>query len=328
MKRREFITLLGGATVWPMPALAQQGERIRRVGVLVGFAENDAETRPRLQAFRDKLHELGWVEGRNVEIIPRWGTDDVSHVRANAAELVALEAEVILAHSPPVLAVLQQTTRTVPIVFVQVTDPLGSRFVSSMTRPGGNITGFETFEFAMSGKWLQVLKELKPDLARAAILHDPDNPAWPGRLAAIEQASSVTGVRALSVAVRDLMELEQALAALAIRPGSGIVVMPDNRAFGLRQRIVELAVQFRLPAIYPFRYFVANGGLMSYGVDLLDIYRAGATYVDRILKGEKPADLPVQAPTKYELVINLKTAKVLGLDIPPTLLARADEVIE
>jgi putative ABC transport system substrate-binding protein len=224
--------------------------------------------------------------------------------------------------------VLQQTTRMVPVVFVQVTDPLGSGFVSSMTHPGGNLTGFETFEFAMSGKWVEILKELKPDLTHAAIMHDPENPAWPGRLAAIEAASSSAGVQVIPTAIRDVADMERTFATLSGGPRSGLVVLPDNRPGIHRERIIDLSARYRVPAIYPFRYFVMNGGLMSYGVDLLEVYGAAATYVDRILKGAKPADLPVQAPTKFELVINLKTAKALGLDIPATLLARADEVIE
>jgi putative tryptophan/tyrosine transport system substrate-binding protein len=328
MRRREFLSVLGGAAVAPLTVRAEPATRVRRIGVLLGFGENDTVTEPRLTAFHERLRELGWVEGSNVQIIYRWGAGNRDRIRDYAAELVGLAPDVIMAHSPPVVAALQRATRTVPVVFVQVTDPVGSNFVSNLARPDGNITGFETFEFAMSGKWLSLLKELKPDVTRAGILHDPDNPAAAGRLRALQAVGPSLGVQVISATVNDAPGIERAIAELAREPHAGLVVLPDNVNTIHREALVAAANRHRLPSISPFRYFAAAGGTVSYGIDLIEIFRAAASYVDRILKGAKPGELPVQAPTKYELVVNLKAARALGLDVPPTLLARADEVIE
>jgi ABC-type uncharacterized transport system substrate-binding protein len=329
MNRRGFISLLGAAAAsLPRPALAQRAERMRRLGVLVGFGESDAENLPRLNAFRQRLQELGWIDGRNVEIIYRWSAGDPERIRAYAAELVALAPDVIMAHSPPVVAALQRATRTIPVVFVQVTGAVESGFVSNVARPDGNITGFETFELEMTGKWLDLLKELRPDVTRVAVLHDPDNPAARGRLGVIRTVAPAAGVRVIAAAVHSSADIERAIVELTREPDGGLLVLPDNVSVIHREQIVALANKHRLPAVYPFRYFTAAGGIMSYGIDLLELYRAVATYVDRILKGARAADLPVQGSTKFELVLNLKTAKAVGLEVPPTLLARADEVIE
>jgi putative ABC transport system substrate-binding protein len=332
MNRRAFIShlgaLAGGSLSLPRTALGQRAERVRRVGVLVGFGESDAENLPRLNAFRQRLQELGWVDGRNVEIIYRWSAGDPERIRAYAAELVALAPDVIMAHSPPVVAALQRATRTIPVVFVQVTGAVESGFVSNVARPDGNITGFETFELEMTGKWLDLLKELRPDAARVAVLHDPDNPAARGRLRVIESLAPAAAVRVISAGVHSANDIERAIGELAREPHGGLLVLPDNVSVAHREQIVALANKHRLPAVYPFRYFAAAGGVMSYGTDLTELYRAVASYVGRILKGARPGDLPVQGSTRFELVINLKTAKALGLDVPPTLLARADEVIE
>jgi putative ABC transport system substrate-binding protein len=329
MNRRAFMTLVGGATAaWPQPARAQRGERARRVGVLAGFAESDPESAPRLNAFRQRLRELGWVDGSNVEFIYRWTAGDQQRIRSYATELVGLAPDVIMAHSPAVVAALQRATRTIPVVFVQVTAAVESGFVASWARPDANITGFETFELAMSGKWLDLLKELKPDLARIGVLHDPDSPITQQRLSVLKALAPSVAVQIVAAGVHDAQDIERALAELAQEAGAGLVVLPDNVTAASRERIVSLAKKYRLPAVYPFRYFAVDGGMMSYGVDLIEIYRAAAAYVDRVLKGARPADLPVQAPTKYELVVNIKTAKALGLEVPTTLIARADEVIE
>jgi putative ABC transport system substrate-binding protein len=329
VKRREFITLIGGAAaVWPFAAQAQEPDRVRRIGVLMGSAERDSDSKIRLAAFRQALRELGWTEGRNLRIDSRWAAAEPDRLRAYAAELVGLTPDAILAHAPPVVAAVQRETRTVPIVFVMVPTPVEIGLVASLARPGGNITGFTHFESTMAGKWLEALKEISPHVSRVAFLLHPEHPAWAGYLRTISSAAPSFGIEVVPAGFRDAAEVKRAIEAFAREPNGGLMVLPDVFTYVHRELIVALAAHHRLPAIYPFRYFAASGGLMSYGVDPVDEFRRAASYINRILKGEKPADLPVQAPTKYELVINLKTAKALGLDVPPTLLARADEVIE
>jgi putative tryptophan/tyrosine transport system substrate-binding protein len=329
LKRREFITLLGGAAAsWPLVTRAQQGERMRRIGVLTTLAADDPEATPRYTAFVQELQALGWTVGRNMQIDTRWGASNIERARRAATELLALAPDVILTGGgSPVLA-LQQAARSVPIVFTQLTDPVGSGVVENLARPGGNITGFTLFEFSTSGKWLELLKEIAPGVKRVAVLRDVALPAGMGQFAAIQSAAAPFGVELRPLGVRDAGEIERGITAFAQSGPGGLVVTSGAHAFAHRELIITLAARHRLPAVYSYRGIVARGGLISYGSDATDAHRRAAGYVDRILKGEKPADLPVQAPTKYELVINLKTAKALGLDIPPTLLARADEVIE
>ena len=328
MRRREVIAALGGAAVWPLAARAQQGERVRHVGVLMNLAADDPETGARRATFLQGMQELGWSEGRNLRIDYRWGVGDTERHRSNAAELVALAPDVILAHGSPIMRPLQRATRTVPIVFVSVADPVGGGFVESLARPGGNITGFALFEYGLSGKWLELLKQIAPEVTRAAIVRDPDQVSGGGQLGAIQAVAPLIGVDLSPIDVRDAGEIERAVTAFARRPNGGLIVTATALAQIHRDAIITLAARHRLPAVYPYRLFVSGGGLVSYGPDTLDQYRRAAAYVDRILKGEKPADLPVQAPTKYVLVINLKTAKASGLEIPAALLARSDEVIE
>jgi putative tryptophan/tyrosine transport system substrate-binding protein len=329
LKRREFITLLGGATAaWPLAARTQQRERVWRIGVLANLASDDAEGQARLAAFHQGLQQLGWTVGRNVQIDYRWGAGDAARIRKFAAELVALAPDIILSTGSSSVAALQQATRSVPIVFVTVVDPVSSGFVDTLARPGGNITGFALFEYSISGKWLQLLKEIAPRMTRAAVIRDPALTAGGGQLGVIQAVAPSVGVEVTPVNVRDAGEIERAITAFARLPNGGLVVTGSTLAGVHRHLIIALAARYRLPAVYSLRYLVADGGLISYGPDQIDQYRQAAGYVDRILKGEKPADLPVQTPTKYELFINLKTAKALGLDVPPTLLARADEVIE
>jgi putative ABC transport system substrate-binding protein len=326
MRRREFITLLGGAVAaWPLAVRAQQPERMRRIGVLMGASESDAVNQARLAAFLDGLQQLGWTDGRNVRIDIRWGSAD--RFRTYAAELVGLAPDVILASASASVAALQQASRSAPIVFANVIDPVGAGFVASLAQPGGNATGFTAFEYGISGKWLELLKEIAPHMTRAAVLRDPALAAGIGQFAAIQSASS-SGVELSAIDTRDVGEIERALVAFARKPNGGLVVTASPSALIHRDQIIALATRLRLPNVYPFRYYPSNGGLASYGPDSIDNFRRAASYVDRVLKGEKPADLPVQAPTKYELVINLKTARALGLEVPPMLLARADEVIE
>jgi putative ABC transport system substrate-binding protein len=327
--RREFITLLGGAaTAWPLAALAQQPGTPRRIGVLIQVAEGDPQARIEVATFLRGLQKLGWSEGHNLRIDTRWGGGDADLIRKYAAELVALAPEVVLAPGGTVVGALQQASRTVPIVFVNVTDPVGRGYVASLAQPVGNATGFTSFEFGMGGKWLEVLKEMAPRVTRAAVLRDPVITAGMGYLAAIHALAPSIGVQVTPVDVRQTSDIERAVAAFARTPNSGLIVTADPAAIVHREAIIALAARHRLPAVYPYRFFVISGGLISYGLDNIEQYRLAAGYVDRILKGEKPGDLPVQAPTNYELAINLKTAKALGLDVPPTLLARADEVIE
>jgi ABC-type uncharacterized transport system substrate-binding protein len=329
MKRREFITLFGSAAAaWPLAARAQQGERMRRIGVLMSVAADDPESQRGVPAFVHRLQDLGWTDGRNVRINYRWGAGDADRVRRYAAELAALAPDVILANGSPAMAALQPAARTVPIVFVSVIDPVGAGFVDSLARPGGNATGFTLFEYGTSGKWLELLKEIAPGVTRAAVLRDPIIAAGSGQLGAIQSVAPSFGVELRPVDVRDAPEIERAVTAFARSSNVGMIVTGSALALVHRDLIIALAAQHRLPAVYPNRVYVVGGGLVSYGPDSIDSYPRAAGYVDRILKGEKPGDLPVQAPTKYELVINLKTAKALGLDVPPTLLARADEVIE
>jgi putative tryptophan/tyrosine transport system substrate-binding protein len=329
MKRREFIALIGGgAAAWPLAARAQQSERMRRIGILLPVAADDAEFQTRVGAFLQGLQQLGWAIGRNVRIDTRWAGASAAEIRRHAAELVALAPDVILAHGVPTLGPLLQATRTVPIVFPTAADPVAAGFVDSLARPGGNATGFMDLEYGMAGKWLELLKQIASGVTRVAVLRDPATPTGPAQFGVIQAVAPSLGMEVNPVNVRDASEIERAVGAVARFPNGGLIVTPSGWASVHRELIVKLAAQHMLPAVYFGRYFVADGGLISYGPDLSDQYRRAASYVDRILKGEKPADLPVQAPTKFELVINLKTAKALGLEIPPPLLARADEVIE
>ena len=326
MKRREFIAVLGGAAAMPLAARAQ--ERVRRVGVLLSFAADDPEAPARRAAFVQQLQQLGWTDGRNVQIDIRWGASNAEASRKYAAELVALAPDVVLAAASPAVAALQQATRTVPIVFVNVTDPVGAGYVASMARPAGNTTGFTFIEYGMSGKWLELLKELGSHVTRAVVLRDPTLAVGIGQLGAIQSVAPSLGVEVSPIDARDAGDIDRAITAFARLPNGGLIVTASPIAFIHRDLIISQAARHKLPAVYPLRFFVAGGGLISYGPDSIDQYRQAARYVDRVLKGEKPADLPVQAPTKFELVINLKTAKALGLTVPQTLLARADEVIE
>jgi putative tryptophan/tyrosine transport system substrate-binding protein len=330
MRRREFIALLGSSVAaWPLAARAQQGDWVRRVGVLMHLPENDPETQARVRALLEGLQQLGWTDGRNVRIDYRFGATDVDRSRRYAAELIALAPDVIQASGSGPVAALQQASRTVPIVFAQIPDPVNAGFVESLSRPGGNATGFTVWEeFGSSGKLLELLKEIAPHVTRVAVLRDPTIPAGIGQTGAIQSVAPSLGVQVSPVGVRDSGEIERSISAFAREANGGLIVLAAPLAIMQRELISALAVRYRLPAVYPVRLFVVAGGLVSYGPDSIDPYRRVASYVDRILKGEKPADLPVQATTKYDLVINLKTAKALGLDVPPTLLARADEVIE
>jgi ABC-type uncharacterized transport system substrate-binding protein len=326
--RREFIALLGGATAWPLAARAQQGERIRRIGVLHSLAAGDTEGQARLTAFVQGLQELGWTDGRNVRIDYRWTAGDPEHARRYAAELVALAPDVILAHGGSVVPSLLVVTRTVPIVFTQTPDPVGAGFVNSLARPGGNVTGFTSYEYGISAKWLELLKEIAPRVTRVAVIRDAAIASGTGQWGALQSVAPSFGVELSPVNLLDAGEIERAVAAFARSPNSGVLVTASTLAVIHRELIVTLAARHKLPAVYFARYFVIGGALISYGPDTIDPHRRAAGYVDRIFKGEKPADLPVQAPTKYELAINLKTAKTLGLDVPTSLIARADEVIE
>jgi putative tryptophan/tyrosine transport system substrate-binding protein len=330
MRRREFISILGGAAAaWPLAAGAQQGERMRRIGIVIGAtAAGDAEGQARIDVFRQAMELLGWTTGRNLQIEYRWGMADPASIRKYAAELVTSAPDVILSSGAFSLAQLLQETRTVPIVFVNVADPVGAGFVNSLSRPGGNATGFMQFEYSLSAKWLELLKQIAPGVTRAAVLRDAALTSGIGQFAVIQSVASSVGVEVSPVNVHEAGEIERTVAAFARSPNGGLVVTSSALVVRHRELIVRLAAQHKLPAVYYRRLFVDDGGLLSYGYDLLDQFRRAATYVDRILKGEKPADLPVQAPTKYELLINLKAAKTLGLDVPPMLLARADEVIE
>ena len=328
MKRRDFIAFLGaGAAAWPLAVRAQQPERMRHIGVLVGLAADDPESRARSAAFAQGLAQLGWAEGRNVQIDTRWANAD--NIRRHAGELVVLAPDVILAATGTLtVAPLLEATRTVPIVFVLVVDPVGAGFVASLAKPGGNATGFTIFEYGMSGKWLELLKEIVPGVTRAAVLRDPAVASGIGQFAAVQAVAPTLGVELSPVDVRDAGEIERAVTAFARSGNGGVIVTASALATRQRDLIVTLAARLKLPAIYSGRWFVTDGGLLSYGPDYVAQFRQAAGYVDRVLKGEKTADLPVQSATKYETVINLKTAKALALDVPAPLLARADEVIE
>jgi len=325
MGRRKVVALLGAAAAWP---LAARAERTRRIGVFMNYAEDTPQSRARLASFVQAMEELGWTAGRNVQIDYRWGVADADRNRRNAAELVALAPDVLLASATAVTAALVQTTRTIPIVFVNVVDPVGAGFVQSMVRPGGNATGFIPFEYGIGGKWLELLKQIAPGVRRVAVLHNPIVVSRSGQLGAIEAVAPSFRVELSAFSVRDPGEIEWAVTRFAQAPNGGLIVVGAPSLESQHELIVALAAQSRLPAVYPYRSYVAAGGLMSYGTDLVAQFRRAAGYVDRILKGEKPADLPVQAPAKYELAMNLKAAKALGLDVPAKLLARADEVIE
>jgi putative tryptophan/tyrosine transport system substrate-binding protein len=329
MRRREFISLLGGAAAaWPLAARAQQVEPMRSIGILLPARADDSAFQTRLGAFLQGLALLGWTIGRNVRIETRWSGGKADDARRYAAELVALAPDVLLAHGASAVGPLLQATRTVPIVFPVVGDPVGAGFVASLARPGGNVTGFTNFEYSIGGKFLELLKEIAPRVTRAAVLRDATDPAGIGQWGAIQTAAPAFGVDLTPIGLSDAAEIERAVAAFARTLNSGLIVTSSSLTAVHRDQITALAARHRLPAVYPSRHFAIGGALISYGPDPLDQYRRAASYVDRILKGEKPADLPVQAPTKFELVINLKTARALGLEVPPTLLARADEVIE
>jgi ABC-type uncharacterized transport system substrate-binding protein len=326
--RRKFLATLGGAAAWPLAARAQQGEWVRRVGVLVPGAADDPEWQARVGAFQQALALLGWNIGRNVRIDTRWGTPTVGEIRKQAAELAALAPDVILAGGGSTIGPLLQATRTVPIVFTLGVDPVGAGLVDSLARPSGNATGFMAWEFSIAGKWLELLKQFAPGVTRVAILRDASQAFATSLFAVMQAVAPSLGVEVIPVNMRNADEIEQSVGTFARSPNGGLIPVASAAAVRHRELILTLAAQHKLPAIYWERFFVAAGGLMSYGADLVGQFRQAAGYVDRILKGEKPADMPVQAPTKYELVINLKTAKALGLEVPPMLLARADEVIE
>src|SRR5262245_172235 len=330
MRRRAFITLLGGAAVWPFAARAQQGDRMRRIGVLGGFAESNREGQERAAAFRDGLKQLGWVEGHNIQIDIRWATPgDTELIRRLAKELIALQPDLILSSSTPTTAALLNETRTIPIIFANISDPLGSGFIASYPRPGGNVTGFTNMEPTMAGKWLELLKESAPSMTRVAMLFNPATAAYAEYwLSPFKSAPGAFAVAAAAAPVHEASELESVIAAQAREPNGGLIVMPDSFPLDHAAAVTLLAARYRLPAVYPYRIFAELGGLLTYGNDRLDSYRRAAGYADRILKGEKPGEPPVQFPVKFELVVNLKAGKALGLDLPPSLLGRADEVFE
>jgi putative tryptophan/tyrosine transport system substrate-binding protein len=327
-RRREFIVALGGAAVaWPLPARAQRADRVWRIGALMGYADSDREAQTDVVAFREGLQKLGWTEGRNIWIETRWAPPE--NAGRIPKELVALQPDLILSHTTPTTAALLRETRTIPIIFANVSDPVGSGFVASLSRPSGNVTGFTTIEASMGGKWLELLKEISPHVNRVAFLFNPETATYAEYYLNLFKAAGTSfAVEATSAPVRDRSEIESVIATLAGRPNGGLVVMPDSFLIAHRAEITSLAARYRVPAVYPFRFFAEVGGLLAYGVDLSDNFGRAALYADRILKGEKPGELPVQGPAKFEFVINLKTAKALGLEVPPTLIARADEAIE
>jgi len=329
MRRREFTKFLGvSAVAWPLTARAQQRDRVRQIGVLSPFSENDSETKARLAAFKERLEQLGWTEGRNIKIEYRFSDGNIERTRAAAAELVALTPDVILAYANPAVAALKSITTNIPIVFTQVSDPVGSGFVTNLSNPGGNITGFHSFEPAMGGKWLEVLKQIAPSVRRAAVVHDPRIAANVSFFRAAESASSSLGITVISAAVTNAADIEREITTFAQEPNGGLVVAPAPSTFDRRDLIIALAERWHLPAVYSYRFNVKSGGLVSYGYEGLEQFQQAATYADRILRGANPGALPLQLPSKYQLVINLKAAKAIGLSIPGPFLLRADEIIE
>jgi putative ABC transport system substrate-binding protein len=329
MRRREFITLIGGtAAAWPLAARGQQSERIRLIGIILPIGKDDPDYQPWISAFRQGLQELGWIEGRNVRLDIRWGTENPAEIRKQAAELAALAPDVILAAGTSTVGPLMQATRTVPIVFPIIADPVSGGFVDSLARPGRNATGFMLFEYSISGKWLELLKQIAPGVTRVAVLGDSSTSTGPAQFGVIQAVAPMLRVEVNAFNKRDADEIERTITTFGQSPNGGLIITPGGPAFTHRDLIIGLAARYKLPAVYFERLFVVAGGLLSYGPDRIDMYRRAAGYVDRILKGEKPADMPVQAPTKYQLVINLRTAKALGLDVPLHLQQAADEVIE
>ena len=329
MRRRDFIKVIAGSAIgWPLLAHAQQGERVRHIGVLISLAADDKEGQARLVAFLHGLQELGWIDGRNVRFDTRWSAGDGERARKYIAELVALKPDVILASGGSLVAPLLQATRTVPIVFTQTPDPVGAGFVESLARPGGNATGFSNVDYGMGGKWLELLKQIAPSVTRVAVVRDPETPQGIGQFSAVHSLAPSLRLDVIPINAREPGEIERLIPVIAQTPNSGLIVTGSNFAIVHRELIVKLANQYKLPAIYPLRLFADPGGLICYGAEAIEPHTRAASYVDRILKGEKAADLPVQTPTKYEMVINLKTAKALGLSVPPSLLAQANEVIE
>jgi ABC-type uncharacterized transport system substrate-binding protein len=329
MRRRNFIACLGSAAAWPLAVRAQQGEQIRRIGVLLATGQKDPDTPNRIAAMRQALQGFGWSEGRNLWIDIRFGEGDTNLIQKHAVELVGSNPDAILVLGTIVVTALRQVTRSIPVVFVQVADPVQAGFVSSLSHPGGNITGFTTYEFNMGGEWLELLKDISPGVTRVLFLLNPENTAqWAGYTRVFEAFGPTTGVRIVPGAVRDRDEIESVIDTFAREPDGGLLLPPDAITLVQQQLILRLAARHRLPAVYPYRAWAVNGGLLSYGIDVVDQFRRATSYINRILKGENPGDLPVQAPTEFKMVINLKTAKALGLDVPPSVLARADEVIE
>lgn len=329
MRRRDFLKgITGSAAAWPLAARAQKLESTRRVGVLMGLAESDKNGRSWLATFRERLRELGWVEGRNVNFIQRWAAGDVEKGKEDATELIKLQPDVVFASTSLLVSATQPILRSIPVVFVQVSNPDSLGFVQSLAHPGGNMTGFTTLEFSMGGKWLELLKEIQPNISRVAVLENPENANHVGYFRAIESAGKNLDVQVTVADAHSENDIEPAFKSLSVQPNSGVIVPPDPLTLRLRKEIASLADRYRIPTIYAFRPFTADGGLIAYGVDNNDVYRRAASYVDRILRGEKPADLPVEASNKFVLSINLKAAKAIGLAVPPRLLARADEVIE
>ena len=328
MRRREFIALLGRAAAWPLAARAQQSDRMRRIGVLAGLSVSDTEGQTWIRELTQRLQELGWTNGRNFVIDTRFGTGDTAQFAKIANELIELQPDVIVAIGSPATSALRQQTLSIPIVFVQVPDPVSVGFVTNLARPEGNVTGFTNFEFSIGGMWLQLLTECAPGVGRAAVVFDPDTPTWSQYLRTIEAAAPKFAIRLAPAGVRNVAEIEQRIAAFAREPNGALIVLPSPSTLQNRASIIAAAAQERLPAIYPYGFFTESGGLISYGIKLIDLYKRAASYVDRILKGTKLAELPVEPPTTFELVINLKTAKALGLTIPPSVLTRADRVIE
>jgi putative ABC transport system substrate-binding protein len=328
MRRRDFVKGIAGSATWSLAARAQQPEKLRRIGVLMSFAAEDTVAQARLAEFQQALQQLGWTDGRNVRIDVRWSASEPERIRKYVAELVSFTPDVILASASPAVAALQQAAPGLPIVFVQVADPVGAGFVASLAKPGGNATGFTIYEYGMGAKLLELLKDIAPRVTRVGIMRSPASVADIGMFGAIQSVAPSLGMQLSPINLQDASEIEHGISAFAQQPNCGLIVVGAAQAFVHREQIVALAARYELPAVYPDQTFIINGGLISYGPDRLEAYRRAASYVDRILKGEKPADLPVQAPTKYELAINLKTAKALGLNVPPSILSRADEVIE